>query len=235
MIYHSAIFYPEDRDELVSLAAIEAREAERRAFIVPQMMLQRCAPLYRSVFSRIPDGREILLIVPLRRGQLSADRDGLFFQPQPRRERFFTGDIEILDSGLPVQPEYEAEEYGQEFIYPFISIDNPHSALRVIYSSAVSSEEVRKLEALIRGFAGCTVIVSANMTGKTDAPDRGCLEMIRHLEDGDRLLDLYRKGRISSPGAPAIEAVSRVIPGSWKLLGRTEGDKAAGHAALMRE
>lgn len=235
MIYHSAIFYPEDKDELRKLASINERNEEGSAFILPQMMLSRSAFLYRQVFGRISDGREITLIVPLRREMLEKDRGSLFFQPEPRTEHFFTGDIRILDSGLPISREYEAEEYGQELLYPFISIDNPHSALRVVYSSAVSSEDVKKLEALLRRFSGSVFIIASNMTGPTDKPDDDTQKMISLLESGERLLDLYRKRLISCPGTPAIEAVSRILPGRWELLGRTEGDKAAGHAALMRK
>ena len=80
MIYHSAIFYPEDKDELRKLASIDERKEEGSAFILPQMMLSRSAFLYRQVFGRIADGREITLIVPLRREMLEKDRGSLFFQ-----------------------------------------------------------------------------------------------------------------------------------------------------------
>ena len=238
MIYHSGIFYPSDKEELLKLAG--SREAEPlsspRAIILPHMDLRRAADLYRKAFPMLQDGKRIAALIPLHRPPLESDRPSFIFCSRGRTEHFITGDITIENAGQPYADAYEKEEAALELLYPFITAYCPSSRLVPVFSAALSSQEVRKLTETIRSLDdGNTVfIVSSNMTGLTDNPVPEREKMIELLVSGSPLLDSFRKGHISACGAPIIEAVSRAIPGSWELIGTPDDDRKAGHAALIR-
>ncbi len=235
MIYHSAIFYPDSSEELRRLCGDDPKLNPAKALILPQMELTRCAWLYRKGFQHIPDGKDITLVLPLHREVLASDSGSILFQAEPRTESFITGSITIADAGLPSRSCYEKEEFAQELLFPFIPVLNPSSRIRIIFTCASSSAETKTLRAHLELFRDTIYVVSGNMTGFIDEKkaDEETEKMIKHLENGDKLLDFYRKGLITSPASPIIEAISQIVPGRWELIGKAEGRKA-GHAAMLR-
>ena len=238
MIYHSGIFYPSDK---AGLDAITGRKEEEpisspRAIILPHMDLRRAADLYRKAFETIQDGKRIVLFIPLHRPPLEGDKDSFLFFSRERTEKFINGDIAIENAGKPFSDPYEKEEASLELVFPFIASYCPSSHLVPIFSAALKSQEVRKLTETIHSLDdGNTVfVISSNMTGLSDNAEEERDRMIGILISGRPILDDFRKGHISACGSPIIEAVSRAIPGSWKLIGTAPDDRKAGHAALIR-
>lgn len=236
MIYHSGIFYPSDKEELEKLAERTGKRDRAKAFILPHMDLRRCADLYRAVFSSIPDGTRVVAVLPLHRPPLLSDKDAFLFSSRARTEHFITGDVRIGHIELPYADAYEKEEYSLELLYPFMTSFCPSSELIPVFSYAQSGKDVRKLMEVIESLdeENTIFIVSSNMTDKRPDPVPERDRMIEILLSGESILDEYRKGHITACAAPVIEAVSRVIPGKWELVGTVGDDKAAGHAALLR-
>lgn len=239
MIYHSAIFYPDDHDALLGLVRPIGNEPPHKAFILPHMEISSIAALYRKVFASIPDGARIVAIMQLHREPLAKDEGTICWSPGERMEETALGSIRIGSVTAGDGSPYEEEEYAMELLYPFVAFHNPSSLLCPIYAHLESAADSRKLTEILRPLDdGNTVfIVSSNMTGRID-PDRLPAErdrMIELLESGSHLIDPWRKGHITACGAPVIESVSRLGSGRWSLMGISEKETGAGHAALSMD
>ena len=239
MIYHSGIFYPDDREELERLVMPVERGDEHKAFILPHMQLAPIAGLYRKVFSSIPDGKRVIALIPLHREMLAADEGKLWLPAAARTEETPLGPVRIGSVCCGDGSPYEEEEYGAELLYPYAAAYLPHSEICPVFTCIRSAEESKKLSAFLRSLddGHTAFIVSSNMTGKLPAESVAAARdaMIEHLESGDHLLDLWRKGHISACGAPVIESLSRLSDGRWHLAGISEKETGAGHAALWMD
>ncbi len=237
MIFHSGIFYPEEKEELLSLVTPIKDGEKHKAFILPHMALKYCAHLYREVFASISDGTRIIALLPLHREPLLKDEGKILFSPQERTESTPLGDVRIGSLGYTDSASYEAEEYSLELLYPFTAFHNPSSVLYPLFSAAESSQDVKKLTALLSSLddGNTAFIVSSNMTGKVKNAEEvssGREMMTELLAKKEPLLDLWRKGRITPCGAPLIESVSRITASAWTLIGISEKETMAGHAAF---
>lgn len=239
MIYHSGIFYPDDKAELEKLVTPIEEGKMHKAFILPHMRLEYIAALYRNAFSSIPDGKRIVAILPLHREPLLRDEGKKLFFSRSRNEETALGSVTIKALGEDDAAPYEEEEYSLELLYPFIAAHNPSSVLCPIFSHLETSSDSKQLSAFLQTLDdGNTIfIVSSNMTGKIEeakvAAERD--KVILMLEEGNGLMDDWRKGHITACACPQITALSRLGSGKWQLLGISEKETKAGHAALFMD
>ena len=97
---------------------------------------------------------------------------------------------------------------------------------------------MKKLSRILSGYDdGNTVfIISSNMTGRLD---KGIEEerdsAVNLILSSEHLMDAWMKGKLRACGAPLAEAVRRYAGGRWKLIGISEKETKAGHAALYMD
>lgn len=239
MMYHGGIFYPDDKEKLEELVAPIIESDEHKAFILPHMELRSIAALYRKAFGSIRNGKRIVALIPIHRELLLRDNDKKLFSPSPRNEETPLGRIRIGSLGFDDSTPYEEEEYAAELLYPFAAYHNPDSVLCPIFAHPENSDDVKKLSSILKELDdGETVfIASSNMTAKLpeDAIEKERDEIINLLSDGAKLMDGWKKGRITACGTPLIESLSRIGSGKWKLIGISEKETKAGHAALYMD
>ena len=239
MICHSGIFYPSDKEEIEKLVAPVGDERVHKAFILPHMELRSVAALYRMAFSSIRNGMRIVAILPIHRELLMRDEGKLMLTSAERTEETPLGKVRIGSLGCGDVSPYEEEEYSLELLYPFAAAHTPDSLLCPIFTRLKSADDSRKLTAMLQKLDdGNTVfITSSNMTAKLPESEIAAKRdrVIDMLTKGEHLIDLWRKGHITACGAPAIEAVSRLGSGRWTLMGISEKETKAGHAALYMD
>lgn len=239
MIYHSGIFYPDNEEKLRALATVTEKGDSHKAFILPHMHLDYIANLYRKAFASIDDGKRIVAILPIHREVLVKDEGKIIFSPASREEETLLGKVKVKSLCEDDAAPYEEEEYSQELLYPFVAANTPSSEICPIFTKIRNSENVKKLTAFLRTLDdGNTVfILSSNMTGKlpevnvTEERDKA----IGLLERGENALDMWQKGHIGICAFPQIVALSRLGSGKWHLMGVSEKETRAGHAALYMD
>lgn len=236
-VYHSDIFYPSDKNELMALSQPLEKRDSKRAVIVPHMDLRRCYRLYQEAFRYIPDSSRIIALIPIHGERLEKDSSSIAFEGDEEIVSTL-GPIHIEQLGLEKAPYYQEEEFSAELLLPYYLISCPHSTLSIVYVKAESADESKKLARLIEKWNNNNTffIISSNLTGilKENELQKEKEKAIGLLENGDKLLDQYRKGHISICAAPIIDALSRVIPGKWKMIS-TLDDTITGHAAFYKE
>ena len=236
MIYHNSIFYPDDRESLLSLVAPIERKERARAAIVPHMDARKCAPFYRSVFSCIEDGMRIVALLPLHRPPLSSDSAFRLFESKTSEETPL-GSVNVGTFGLRDGSAYDEEEYSRELILPFAAYSTPSSELHFIYTYLKKSKDMKELRHFLSSIddGNTFFLISSNMT--PELPDNEMARMmdatIKAIESEDHLLDLYQKGRIGACATAEIECVRSVAKGRWKLIGKRDEDKMCGHACFI--
>lgn len=239
MIYHSGIFYPDTKEELIKLVTPIEEKETHKAFILPHMELKSIAHLYREVFGSIRNGMRIIALIPIHREVLIKDNGKKLFSPLSRIEETTLGNVKIESLGYDDSAPYEEEEYSLELLYPFIAYHNPDSVLYPVFAHLESGEDTKKLANDLKKLDdGNTVfIASSNMTAKMETSDVECErdKMVSLLENGEKLMERWKKGRISACGTPLIESISRIGSGRWHLLGISEKETKAGHAALYMD
>ena len=237
MMYHSAIFYPDDKDELLSLICPIDEEETIRGAILPHMDLRRAAPFYSKVFGGIKDGKRIVLLLPLHRPPLERDKDQFLFSPKDGIEETILGKSKIVGCGFTDSSAYEKEEYSREILLQYTSFHNPSSEILIIFTYICSSSQMKELTRFLSSLNdGNTVfIVSSNMTGRLPEHEmlRAKNESIANILSQEHLMDLYQKRRITCCGAPLIECVRNVLKGEWTLVGSSQDDKSCGHACFV--
>lgn len=237
MMYHSGIFYPEDKEELSKLVGNAEKKEAHRFFILPHMRLDAIAGLYRTAFSMIPDGRRIIAILPLHREPLEKDRGRIVFTSPDKIVETPLGSVRLQSLGASDASSYEEEEYSLELLYPFVAAATPNATLCPVFVRLEGAEDCRRLAGFLKPYddGRSIFIVSSNMTARMDGAEAERDRMIGLIEGGEHLIDLWRKGRISACGAPAIECLSRIGGGRWRLIGVGEDERLAGHAAFNME
>ena len=236
-VYHSSIFYPSDKDELLKLATPLEKKERKRAIIVPHQDLRKCYKHYQEAFRYIPDNSRIIALIPIHSEKLMKDNDHIAFEGD---DEIITplGKIYIEQLGLEKAPYYQEEEYASEPILPFVQTSTPHSTLSIIYVKAEDSEDCKRLSKLIEKWNNNNTffIISSNLTGivRENEIEKEKDRAIEMLENGARLLDSYRKGHVGICASPIIDALSRIIAGKWKLI-YTADDTITGHASFYKE
>ncbi len=238
MRYHEDIFYPSSKEELIGLLEPIGVNDEHKAFIVPHMALGYIAHLYRAVFSSIPDGMRIIGLFPLHREPLLCDENEILFSSEERDEEMAIGTVHIRSLGFPSASAYEEEEYSMELLLPYIAHHNPSSLFYPIFCNVKKSEDMKKLAQKLTEYddGNTAFIISSNMT---DRIDKGVEEerekAINMVLSGNHLMDAWRKGRFRACGAPLIEAARRAFGGHWQLIGVSDKETKAGHAAFFMD
>ena len=238
MIYHEDIFYPSEKDALMKLVSPIEDAARHKAFILPHMALEYIAHLYRKAFASIPDGTRIIGLFPLHREVLERDKGTMLFSSEMRDENTPLGTVRIEDLPFPSATPYEEEEYSMELLLPFIAYHNPKSVFHPLFVSVKNSEDMKKLSRILSGYDdGNTVfIISSNMTGRLDdGIEEERNEAVNLILSSEHLMDAWMKGKLKACGAPLAEAVTRFTGGRWKLIGISEKETKAGHAAFILE
>ena len=237
MIYHSAVFYPESKEELLPLVSPIGNEAPIRAAILPHMRLDGVASFYRRVFASIPDGKSLIIILPIHRETLEKDRGIHIFQSSENIEETALGPVAVSGLGLPDGSAYEKEEYSRELFFPYIAFHNPSSPVHFIFTRITRSAEMRELTRILSPLAGDDTIflISSNMTGRLPENEvkKATEASVSTILEGGHMMDSYQKGRISACATPVIESVQGILGGRWELLGIRDDDRTSGHAAFI--
>lgn len=236
--YHESIFYPSEKKQLLDLCYPLEKKEKKRAFIIPHQDLRKCYKSYQEVFSHIPDNSRIIALLPLHSEKLLQDSDYIAFESDDKIETPL-GTIELEDLGLKKCHYYREEEYSAELIIPFVQTSCPHSTLALVYVSAKDASESKKVAHLIKRWDNNNTffIISSNLTGIVASEDlkKEKEKSISMLENGQNLLDSYRKGQNGICASAIIDALSRVIPGKWRMLVSIDDDTITGHASFCKE
>ena len=236
MIYHNSIFYPDDRESLLSLVAPIERKERARAAIVPHMDARKCAPFYRSVFSCIEDGMRIVALLPLHRPPLSSDSAFRLFESKTSEETPL-GSVNVGTFGLRDGSAYDEEEYSRELILPFAAYSTPSSELHFIYTYLKKSKDMKELQHFLSSVddGNTFFLISSNMTAKLpkDEMSRIKAATIDAILSKEHLMDLWQKGKTGACATAEIESVRAVLKGRWELAGEREEDESCGHACFI--
>ncbi len=237
-VYHSAIFYPEDKKELLALSAPLEKKEYSKAVIVPHQDLRKCYKAYQEAFSHIPDNSKIIALLPIHSEKLIKDKASIVFEYDEAEIETPLGMIRLKSLGLERCGYYGEEEYSAELIFPYIITSCPNSTLSVVFAKVENSDECKKLSKLIEKWNNDDTffIISSNLTGrlKTEELVKEKAKAIQMLESGTKLLDSYRKGHCNICAAPIIDALGRIINGKWALICDVD-DTITGHAAFKKE
>ena len=237
MIYHSAVFYPDGRDELMPLVSPIGNEEPIRAAILPHMRLEGVAPFYRRVFASIPDGKRLVILLPLHRETLEKDRGMHIFQSPEATEETPLGPVRVSGLGLPDGSPYEKEEYSKELFLPYIAYHNPSSPVHFLFARIERGAQIKELTRVLSPLADDDTIflISSNMTGRLpECEVRKATEAsVEAMLRGGHMMDLYQKGRVGACATPLIECVQTLLGGSWELIGIRDDDRTSGHAAFI--
>lgn len=237
--YHSDIFFPSDKDELLALASPLDKREEKKAIIVPHQDLRIAAKAYQEAFRYIPNRGRIIALIPLHGEKLLKDEDNIVFEPEEMEIETPIGSLILETLNLDKAEHYAEEEYSAELIMPYVQTSCPNSKLSIVFASVKNAEESKKLAKLIDKWndENTFFIISSNLTGRLKDKETLNIEKnkaIEALSNGEKLLDSYRKGHISICASPVIDALSRVIDGKWKLIESVE-DVTTGHASFFKE
>jgi len=142
-VYHSSIFYPNDKDELLKLTAPLEKKEPKRAIIVPHQDMRKCYMAYQEAFRYIPDFSRIIALLPIHSERLIKDDGKIIFQGDDEITTPL-GTIYLEDLGIDRANYYQEEEYSGELILPFVQTSCPHSTLAFLYVKAENSEETKR-------------------------------------------------------------------------------------------
>lgn len=237
--YHSSIFFPSGKEEMLELIAKYDKKEPHKAIIVPHQDLRKAHESYSEAFRFIPDGKKIIAIVPLHSQSLQADKDSIVYEPEEMDIETPIGPIHLESLGLKKCEHYMQEEFAAELILPYVQVCTPNSKLSVVIARLENAEDSKKMAKLIERWndEDTFFIISSNLSARMN--DIEMLEMekkkaIKALSEGEKLLDSYRKGRIGICASAIIDALSRVIKGRWKLV-HNQQDTTTGHASFYKE
>ena len=237
MIYHSAVFYPDGRDELMPLVSPIGNEEPIRAAILPHMRLEGVAAFYRRVFASIPDGRRLVILLPLHRDTLDKDKGIHILQAPEGIDMTPLGPVRISGLGLPDGTPYEKEEYSRELFLPYIAYHNPSSLVHFLFIRITRGAQIKELSRILSPLSDDDTIflISSNMTGRLPENDVGkaTKASIDAILKGGHLMDQYQKGRLGACATPLIESVQTILGGRWELIGAKDDDRTSGHAAFI--
>ena len=237
MIYHNAIFYPDDKDELMRLVSPAEPEESIRAAILPHMALEPVAHFYRRVFASISDGKRIIILLPIHRPCLEKDDGAMFFSSADGEEMTPLGPVMIRSIGLPDASAYEKEEYSRELFLPYIAMNNPSSPVSFIFARIAKSQGIKELKKIIEPLSDDSTVflISSNMSPRLPENEvrKAGEASVRAITEGGHLMDAYQKGRIGACGTPLIECVQSVLGGRWELVGMREDDRTCAHACFI--
>lgn len=234
--YHSSIFFPSDKEELLSLLPEVEKKDEKKAIIVPHQDLRRAHEAYSEAFRYIPDGKRVIAILPLHSPTLLSDKDSIVFEPEEMDIETPLGLVHLESLSLKKGECYMKEEFSAELIITAVQVYAPNSKLSIVLARLENAEDSKKLAKLIERWndEDTFFIISSNLSGTINDRDTLLKEKeraISALSEGEKLLDSYRKGRIGICASAIIDALSRVVKGKWKLV-HNEDDITTGHASF---
>lgn len=236
-LYHDAIFYPREKEALEEMTAISSSDKKAKAIIVPHQDLRRCYELYKEAFSYASWAKRVIILSPIHSEKLLKDEGKFLFEGERGPVETPVGIVEIKSLGLDKAEYYAEEEYAPELILPYLA--NREIDVFIVYTAIKSGEESKKLAKLIEKWNEeyTLFIVSTNLTSKMNKN-----EMLAEREKaanmitaGDKLMESYRKGRISICATGAIDAINRALAGNWHLIGLSNNDESTGHGAFYKE
>ena len=238
--YHSSIFFPSDKNELLELVEKKEKKEPKKAIIVPHQDLRRAYQSYAEAFRYIPDGKKLIAIVPLHSPSLQSDKDSIVYEPEEMDIETPIGQVHLHSLGLKKCEHYMQEEFSAEIILPFVQVCAPSSILSIVIARLENAEDSKKLAKLIERWndEDTFFIISSNLSARMNDIDELKKEKEKALSallGGEKLLDSYRKGRIGICASAIIDALSRVIKGRWKLVHDQNDDTTTGHASLYKE
>lgn len=239
-LYHDAIFYPKEAEELSELTTPLEKLDAAKAIIVPHQDLRRCSELYKEAFRHVlPQAKRIIILSPIHGEVLMQDEGHFIFEGNAGSAVTPVGCVEIKSLGLEAREYYAEEEYAPELILPYIARENTERDVYIVYTSIESADESKKLAKLIAKWndEDTLFIISSNLTGKMKKDEMlsGRDEAASLIVNNEKLMELYRKKKIAICASGIIDAMNRALEGSWHMVGLSDNDESTGHGAFYKE
>lgn len=236
-LYHDAIFYPREKESLEPMTAKLEKKEKAKAIIVPHQDLRRCYELYREAFSHIEEAKRIIILTPLHSEKLLKDEGKFLFEGDEGTVETALGMVDVKSLGLDKAEYYAEEEYAPELILPYLA--GRDAEVFIVYAAIKSADESKKLAKFIEKWNDeyTVFIISSNLTSKM-AKDEMLSERekaAKMIVDGEKLMESYRKGRISICATGIVDAINRALDGKWHLIGLSNNDESTGHGAFYKE
>lgn len=238
-LYHGSIFYPEEIDKLNEMTESTPSDIKAKAIIVPHQDLRKAYKLYVEAFKYCQWAKRVIILAPLHSEKLLRDGSKFFFEGCSGSLETPLGKVELKALTDSVHEYYAEEEYSAELPILYIAKNMPEVEVSVVYSAIENAEEAKKYASLLKKWNNeyTLFIISSNLTCKMKQDEMLAKrdEGARLIESGDKLMELYRKKRVTMCAAPIIDALNRAIPGNWHLIGLNENDETTGHGAFFKE
>ena len=240
-LYHSAIFYPEEPDELSAMTSgIEEHIEKASALILPHGDLRKLYRLYDSAFGYIPKNtKRVIILTPIHSELLTEDEDEIALESSCGILETFYGDISIKSLGLKVNEAYAEEESAPEIILPYIKKYLPEAAAAVVYARIGNADESKKLSHMIRKWqdADTFFIISSNLSGRIrkEEVEKVRIDAANYITDGYHLLDVRNKHMADMCASGIIDSMNRVSNKPWHLIAFSENDTITAHGAFYKE
>lgn len=240
-LYHGAIFYPEELDELSSMTDnIEEHTEKASALILPHGDLRKLYKLYSSAFGYIPkSAKHVIIITPIHSELLTEDEDEIALESSMGTLETFYGDIAIKSLGLKVNEAYAEEESAPEIILPYIKRMLPDTSVSIVYSRIDTADESKKLSHMIRKWQepDTFFIISSNLSGRIrkEEIDKVRDEAAYYITEGAHLLDVRNKHKADICASGIIDSMNRVSNKPWHLIAFSDNDTITAHGAFYKE
>lgn len=224
--YHEGIFYPSDRDKLLSLIQpVETRE-KARAIIVPHREMTLSSELLREAASHFGRPDLVIILSPIHSGRTASDSDYSFFEGDENEKEG------IITLGAKKSEWYAEEEPAAEIILPFIHEYCPSTPIAVIYSDITKASESKDLASFLKHHStpDTLFIISTNLTGIcTSIEERDSYKdnAVNALLKEENILDLTNKNKVRICAKGAIDSINRIVEGEWKLSSVSSSDTTA--------
>ncbi len=238
-LYHESIFYPEEKEELSKLTAIDNKEAiNASALILPIGDMRKLAPLYRKAFSTVQSKKRIIIIVPIHNELLEEDSREIALEGESGILKTALGDINIVSLGLKINEAYAEEEPAGELALPFIARYVKSSELAIVYAKIDSAKKSKELSKILEKLKNddTLFIISSNLTGKLkkEEIEEERSKAAKLIEGSSHLIDAINKREAEITAAGIIDSYNRVNENKWILIGFANEDSITGHGAFYK-
>ncbi|MBQ0071446.1 MAG: hypothetical protein KBS81_06280 [Spirochaetales bacterium] len=232
--YHEGIFYPANRETLLSLVKTPIDKEPAKALLVPHQEMKKASSVIKEAFRHAGSPERVIIITPIHNGRLEQDKDHAFFEGEKEE-----GSL-MIEFGLTKAEWYSEEEPSGELIAAFVRENLPQSQYGIVYADIKSAKDSKALASFMEKWDSPSTlfVLSSNLserTKDTEETQKWKRAAIDALLKGDYLLDRINKNQIHMCGGGIVDALSRVYPGPWKLAADEEDDTITAHASFYKE
>lgn len=221
MTHFSDIFYPSEREKLISLTLTEKRDVTYPAVIVPHAGLLYVSDMLKAGFSHLRRSERYVFIAPLHNGAFPDSSECLFTLND---DTFSTpyGDVSVKKAeGIMAEDSIREEEYSLELTLPFFGQEGSVTVIP-IFTTLKSADDVKKLRRVITRLndGKTSFVISGNMAseGKSDKMKNQADTLEIFMSESRPLLEEARKGTVSGCAVYIAEAFRGVFTSYTSLL-----------------